>query len=89
MEGFDKVTFVIKSAGNRRFLDGNIFGGEHFAGAFDSIVIQIIYRSALCHASEIAAEIFGVHTCNFGQHIQTDIIVVVLGYIGKDIFDGI
>ena len=77
MKNFYKVTFVIKPAGNGRLLDGNIFGGEHFTGAFDSVVIQVIDGRPLRHAAEIAAEILRIHTRDFRQHVQTDITVVV------------
>lgn len=86
---FDKVTFVIKTAGDGGFLDGNILCGQHLTGAFDSIIIQIINWRAFRHAAEIAAEIFGIHSGNLGQTVKTDAIIIILGDIGKHIFNGI
>lgn len=86
---FDKVTFVIKTAGDSGFLDGNILCGQHLAGTFDPIIIQIVNRRAFRHAAEIAAEIFGIHSSNLGQTVKTDAIIIILGNIGKHIFNGI
>ncbi len=89
MKCFDKVTFVIKTAGDGGFLDGNILCGKHLAGTFDSIIIQIVNRRAFRHAAEIAAEIFGIHSRDFGQTVKADAIIIILCDIGKHIFDGI
>ena len=67
VKGFYEVAFVIEAAGNSGFLDGDIFGGQHFTSAFDSIVIQIVNRGSFRNASEIAAKILGIHTGNFGE----------------------
>lgn len=74
----DKVTFIIESAGDSRLFDGNIFGGQHFTGAFNAVIIQIVYGRASGHAAEVAAEIFGIHARYFGKSVQTDTIIVIL-----------
>ncbi len=89
MERLDKVTFVIKTTGNRGFLDGNVFRGQHLAGTFNAVVIEIIDRCALCHAAEITTEIFGIHSCDLSQTVKTDVIIIILRDIGKNIFDGV
>ena len=88
MKGFDKVTFIIETTGNSDFFDCNIFGGQHLAGTFDSVIIKVIDRRSFCNASKIAAEILGVHTGNLGKSFQRNVIVVILGDIEKHIFHG-
>lgn len=89
MKSLDKVTFIIKTAGDGGLFDGNIFCGQHLAGAFDPIIIQIIDGRALRHAAEVAAEIFGIHSRDLGKAVKTDVIIIILCYIGEDILDGI
>lgn len=89
VKSFDKVTFVIKTTGYGGFLDRDIFGREHFAGAFDPIIIQIIDGRAFRHAAEITAEIFGIHPRDPGKVVKADVIIIILCDIGKHIFDGI
>lgn len=65
MEGFDEIAFVVEAAGYGGFFDADILCGEHFAGALNAVIVQIIDGGALCHAAEIAAEIFGIHARHF------------------------
>ena len=87
MEGFDEVAFVVEAAGDRYLLDRNILCGKHFAGAFDPVIVQIIDGRPLGHTPEIPAEILGIHPRDPGQIVETDIIVIVFGNIGENIFD--
>lgn len=86
---FDKVTFVIKTAGDSGFLDGNILCGQHLAGTFDPIIIQIVNRRAFRHAAEIAAEIFGIHSGDSGQAVQADAVIIIFRNISENVFNRI
>lgn len=88
MEGLDKVTFIIETAGNGGFFYGNIFGGQHFAGTFDAVIIQVINGCPFCHAAKITAKVSGVHAGDPGQLIQGDIAGVVFCNVGQNILDG-
>ena len=86
VKSLDKITFVVKAAGDGGFLYGNISGGQHFAGALNAVVVQIINGSAFRHTTEIPAEISGVHAGNVGQIIQTDGVSVIFGDVCEHIF---
>lgn len=89
MKCLNKIALVIKTAGNGSLFNGNVFRGKHFTGTFDPVVIQIINRGSLSHAAEIPTEVFGVHASDFRQTVEADVIIIILGDIGKDIFNGI
>ncbi len=89
MECFNKVTFVIKTTGNRGFLDGDVFRGQHFTGAFDTVIIQVIDGRAFRHAAEIAAEIFGIHSGDSGQAVQADAVIIIFRNISENVFNRI
>jgi hypothetical protein len=82
VKSFYKVTFVIKSTGDRNLLDGNIFCGQKLAGTLDPIVIQVVDRGALGHASKISAEIFRVHAGDLREILKIDTVAVIFGNIG-------
>ena len=69
VECFYEITFVVKTTGNGDFLDGNIFCGKHLAGAFDSIIVQIVNRCTACYVAEIPTEIFWIHSGYFRQGV--------------------
>jgi hypothetical protein len=87
MKGFDKVTFVIKTAGNSDLLNGNILGGQQLTGTFYPIVVQIVNGSTFRHAAKIPAEILGIHPGDPGKVLQADAAAVVFGNIGKHFLD--
>ncbi len=72
VESFDEVALVAEAAGNGYLFDGGIFGGQHLAGTFNTIVVEVIHGNALRHASEIPAEVFGIHSGDFCQIVQSD-----------------
>ena len=77
MEGLDEVTFIVKAAGDGSLFDGNIPGGQHFAGTLNAIVVQVINGRALRHAAEIPAEISGIHAGDAGKGVQTDGVGII------------
>ena len=89
VEGLDKVTFVIKSTGNCHFFNGNILCGKHLAGTLDSVIIQIVNRCTFRNTAEIAAEILWIHAGDSGQAVKINTIIVIFGYVGKRILNGI
>lgn len=77
MERLDKITLIVKAAGDGSLFYGNILRGEHLAGAFDSVIVQVINGRPLRHAPEISAEISGIHSRDFRQGVQGDIAVII------------
>ena len=89
MKGFDKIAFIIKTTGNSGIADRDIFGGKHFAGAFNPVIVQVIDGGPSGHAAEIPAEIFWIHPCDFSQCVQADIMTVIFRDKREDFFEGI
>ena len=81
MEYLYKVTFVIKTTRYSDFLNGDVFCGQHFTGAFNTIIIQIIDRGSVCDTSEVTTEIFWIHTGDFGKGFQGNVVMVIFGNV--------